>query len=613
MSVSTSKSLNQSNNNYPIQNDSDEFEINMEISNGTVAIIKINLNDEFYSQINELCNICKLNEFDRLIFIKKIIEEIEKIINEEETIINHNSNNNTDNDDDINNTDNTDNNNIDNNNDKNNNNNDNNNIDNNNIDNNNNNIKNKNNDFTMSSFSVVEDLENKANQNNNNILINKNNSYINNDNKNNILNINNSNPFAKFQTVLPPNSNPNLYNYNYQTNNNNTNFFSQSNYFKNKPNNKNNINNVFMVSQSQTDRLHLYNNQSSSKEINNNYKNNNYIYKKEYQPSFSKFKINDFNQNKNNKNLSASLNSSQNEIPKLNSSIVLTPNREHRQKATRVADILMKINSNDILYDVITKIYSNNIFNELMSSKVNMNLIQSVEQTIKEATRLEDEEEKKIIKKNKSFNFSKNNNNNKFLNNEYNNNFNNNFYNNNDNDNNNNNDEKMNIYELKSNDEYNNNEDNNIDNENINKNIYNLKNNYIYNNGEKLKKIPRANGNKHIMNDLKKQKNIDKLNNELIKKYPNTSKTILGYDKFRTGDNNFVKSLRKSSSGKNINNSFNNNNKFNNFTNITGGYFDDSLQNGGESKLISYKSNKYFKNCQSPVKDYIQGKQNIFL
>ena len=249
-----------------------------------------------------------------------------------------------------------------------------------------------------------------------------------------------------------------------------------------------------------------------------------------------------------------------------------------------------------------------------------MNLIQSVEQTIKEATRLEDEEEKKIIKKNKSFNFSKNNNN-SFLNNEYNNfqnNNNNNFYNNNnndnDNDNNNYNNEKMNIYELKSNDEYDNNDDNNnIDNENLNKNVYNLKNNYIYNNGEKLKKIPRANGNKQMINDLKKQKNINKLNNELIKKYPNTSKTILGYDKFRTGDNNFVKSLRKSSSGKNINNSFNNNNKFNNYTNISGGYFDDSLQNGGESKLISYKSNKYFKNCQSPVKDYIQGKPNIFL
>jgi hypothetical protein len=158
-----------------------------------------------------------------------------------------------------------------------------------------------------------------------------------------------------------------------------------------------------------------------------------------------------------------------------------------------------------------------------------------------------------------------------------------------------------------------NNNNDNIDNENLNKNVYNLKNNYIYNNGEKLKKIPRANGNKQMINELKKQKNINKLNNELIKKYPNTSKTILGYDKFRTGDNNFVKSLRKSSSGKNINNSFNNNNKFNNYTNISGGYFDDSLQNGGESKLISYKSNKYFKNCQSPVKDYIQGKPNIFL
>ena len=57
---------------------------------------------------------------------------------------------------------------------------------------------------------------------------------------------------------------------------------------------------------------------------------------------------------------------------------------------------------------------------------------------------------------------------------------------------------------------------------------------------------------------------------------------------------------------------------FNNYTSNQGGYFDPSLQNGGESKLnylphSKNKTNNIYKNAQSPVKDYIENKLNIFI
>ena len=42
-------------------------------------------------------------------------------------------------------------------------------------------------------------------------------------------------------------------------------------------------------------------------------------------------------------------------------------NNTKNSKALRVADIIMKINSNDILYDIITQLYSKDILNQLMS------------------------------------------------------------------------------------------------------------------------------------------------------------------------------------------------------------------------------------------------------
>ena len=50
-------------------------------------------------------------------------------------------------------------------------------------------------------------------------------------------------------------------------------------------------------------------------------------------------------------------------------------NNQNNSKALRVADIIMKLNSNDILYDIISQLYSKEILEQLMSPNVDINLI----------------------------------------------------------------------------------------------------------------------------------------------------------------------------------------------------------------------------------------------
>ena len=71
---------------------------------------------------------------------------------------------------------------------------------------------------------------------------------------------------------------------------------------------------------------------------------------------------------------------------------------KNRQKASRVADILMKINSNEIVYNIISKVFSNKIYDDLISTEVSMELIESVEKTIEEIELLELEESKNYEK-----------------------------------------------------------------------------------------------------------------------------------------------------------------------------------------------------------------------
>ena len=82
-----------------------------------------------------------------------------------------------------------------------------------------------------------------------------------------------------------------------------------------------------------------------------------------------------------------------------------------------------------------------------------------------------------------------------------------------------------------------------------------------------------------------------------MKKYPKTYKTLSGYDGVSS---NYHSTFKKSKT-----NSFNGGRTFVNYTTSASGYFDPSLQNGGQSKLSSnYKKNK--RDTISPVKQYIE-------
>ena len=280
-------------------------------------------------------------------------------------------------------------------------------------------------------------------------------------------------------------------------------------------------------------------------------------------------------------------------------------NIKNSSKALRVADIIMKINSNDILYDIIIQLYTKDILNQLMSPNVDMNLIVSIEETIEKITILENEEIQKLREKESSL--LENNSTNI-----------------------NNSDEVNKTKNIKS-----------INNQKLNEELKNHRTSYSFydkNNSSCYSQMPPKIPLRRQINKYK----AEYLNSEILQNYPKTGKTILGYEKFKRDKNkefNFERSLRngnymdgynkqrnnnsKSDSvGKNQsynsnNRNFNNKKFFNNFTTPFGDYFDSSLQKGGQSKLkMNYpkgNDNKLFKNCRSPVKDYIDGINDIYI
>ena len=286
-------------------------------------------------------------------------------------------------------------------------------------------------------------------------------------------------------------------------------------------------------------------------------------------------------------------------------------------KALRVADIIMKLNSNDILYDIITQLYSKEILDKLMSPDVDINLINIIEQTIEKITILENDEIQKLRNKEASIS------NNKEIKN--NNNFNN--YN------------KLNVpKKIKEYKKYK--SSSSFYDKSKNSSMNSISS--IYNNNYPPKKISSYKKNK--------SKTEMHLNSEILQNYPKTGKTILGYEKFKKDRNrefNFERSLRNGNYDDNYNYnilkrnynlniskadsikshsyySINGNNRnlshkkmiFNNYTSPFGDYFDSSLQKGGESKLSLYPKRKrmtYFRNARSPVKDYIDGLNEAFV
>ena len=279
-------------------------------------------------------------------------------------------------------------------------------------------------------------------------------------------------------------------------------------------------------------------------------------------------------------------------------------NIKNSSKALRVADIIMKINSNDILYDIIIQLYTKDILNQLMSPNVDMNLINSIEETIEKITILENEEIQKLRDKESSIL----DNNNNIIN------------------------KSDELNKAKNINSINNpkiNED--LKNHRTSSSFYDKNNSSCY--SQMAPKIP-------LRRQINKYK-AEYLNSEILQNYPKTGKTILGYEKFKRDKNkefNFEKSLRNGNYMDGYKNKRNNNSKsdsvgknqsfytnnrnfnkkiFNNFTTPFGDYFDSSLQKGGQSKLkMNYpkaSENKLFKNCRSPVKDYIDGINDVYI
>ena len=325
----------------------------------------------------------------------------------------------------------------------------------------------------------------------------------------------------------------------------------------------------------------------------------------------------DLNINNKNNNVQNENNDKQNERIMPYNQEYEKDNNTKNSKALRVADIIMKINSNDILFDIITQLYTRDIFNQLMSPNVDTNLIDLIEQTIEKITILENEEIQKLRNKESSQEDIYNTNNN--INNLY--------------------SKDEGIFE---------------NNSNLNNGKSNLsKNNDDYikkgtsytffdkNNSSCYSQLPPKVPQRRQLNKYK----AEYLNSEILQNYPKTGKTILGYEQFkkdRSKDFNFEKSLRndkymndyrklksynfynskadsltKNQSYHSNNRSFSNKKTiFNNYTSPFGDYFDSSLQRGGPSKLkMDYlqNNNNLFKNCRSPVKDYIDGTNDVYL
>ena len=338
--------------------------------------------------------------------------------------------------------------------------------------------------------------------------------------------------------------------------------------------------------------------------INNKIKNNN---------------INTNNTFQSEENISKNINNKQNIDSGRNIPEYETESNIKNSKALRVADIIMKINSNDILYDIITQLYTKDILNQLMSPNVDINLINLIEQTIEKITILENEEIEKLRNKEPSE------------------------------INNNNNERISDIYDFNPDSNLNINNLSNINNKiNNQKNDEELKKQrtsfsfYDKNNSSCYSQLPPKVPLRRQINKYK----AEYLNSEILQNYPKTGKTILGYEKFKKDRNkefNFERSLRndnymndyRKKRSNNFNNSkadsigknqsYNSNNRsfsnkkiiFNNYTSPFGDYFDGSLQKGGQSKLkMNYpksSNNILFKNCRSPVKDYIDGINDLYI
>ena len=55
-----------------------------------------------------------------------------------------------------------------------------------------------------------------------------------------------------------------------------------------------------------------------------------------------------------------------------------------KEKISLIADIIMKINSEDYYYEILTKLFGNDLTDKLMSTDVSDELLEAVQTSIKE-------------------------------------------------------------------------------------------------------------------------------------------------------------------------------------------------------------------------------------
>lgn len=241
-----------------------------------------------------------------------------------------------------------------------------------------------------------------------------------------------------------------------------------------------------------------------------------------------------------------------------------------KQKISRVADLITKINSDQELYDIIIQLFGEGILDELMSSKVDDGLVNNVEKSINEIERL---------RKNDLENSS----------------------------------------------------DENVPQqpEPIRPTFKTPPQNKVV---PPQRPLYYQSPNTESANQMNQTSQMNKSYAEellaskgLVNKYPKTVQTILsktgplnisGYgEKIKpkfSGEFNYERSLRfgnnrlNQSSKKNKSKTIVHQKAFVNYTSPHGHYFDSSLQNGGVSKLPTYLSKSKNKRAFSPVREYIK-------
>ena len=261
---------------------------------------------------------------------------------------------------------------------------------------------------------------NRVNFNQNNFNPNKNynevgNNVYNNNNDNNVNNENNENYYNNKNINYNNNFNNNNDNYestdnekeinynnddyvsdnNFNLNNNNNN----DNNDNNNENNNDNYNNIYNNISSKSYRNKLtFGNPNENKNSVGNYSRNNVI-ANSIQNFINLSKKQNLNNNKNNQqqinnNVSNQelFNDKRNKKQIINNENLNNNNNQNKKKLSLIADIIMKINSEEYIYDILTKLFGDDLTDKLMSNNVSDDLIEAVQNSIKEIESLKNKD-----------------------------------------------------------------------------------------------------------------------------------------------------------------------------------------------------------------------------